>query len=78
MLKTPLSHARIAQLVQEVVVSAAIPGFNPAAASLFGRGPDHTADRDFPCIHTRESFGKKLKSLCIKAFEAQSPHGASR
>ena len=26
----------------------------------------------------RESFGKKLKSFCIKAFEAQSPHGASR
>jgi hypothetical protein len=36
--------------------------------------PIETSDISRP----REDFGKKLKSFCIKAFEAQSPHGASR
>jgi len=66
----------MAQLVEQLLN---VPGSSPPVASLFGRGPDRTADRDFPYIQTqRESFGKKLKLFCIKAFEAQSPHGASR
>jgi hypothetical protein len=36
MLKTTLSHSDIAQLVEQLVLSAAILGWSPAAAGLFG------------------------------------------
>jgi len=82
MLKTSLSHADIAQLVEQLVLSAVIPGSSPSDASLFD--PSRAKDLETTSIETsriyrpRESFSKKLKSFYIKAFEAQSPHGASR
>jgi hypothetical protein len=36
MLKTPSSHAEIAQLVEQLGLSVVIPGSSAAAASLFG------------------------------------------
>ena len=73
MLKTPLSHADIAQLIEQLVLSAVIPGSSPAVSSPFGpsraKDPIETSHISRP----RQSFGKKLKSFCIKAFEAQYP-----
>jgi len=80
MLRTPLSHADIAQLVERLGLSAVIPGSCPAAASLFSPSRAKYLETPIETSHIsrpRESFGKKLKSFCIKAFEAQSTHGAS-
>ena len=75
-----MSHADIAQFVEQLVLSAGIPGSNPAVASLFGlsraKDLETTSTETSHISRPRESFGKKVKAFCIKALEAQSPHGA--
>jgi len=63
MLKTPLSHADIAQLVEQLVVCAVIPGSSPAAAIY----PDRAAVRDSPYIQTQRELWQETEIILHKS-----------
>jgi len=65
--KLPLSHADITQLAEQLVLSAVSPGSSPAAAGLFGRGPDRTADRDSPYIQTQRELWQETEVILHKS-----------
>jgi len=66
MLKTPFSHADIAQLVEQLVLGAGFQVRVLLPQALLVR-PDRTADRDFPYIQTQRELWQETEVILHKS-----------